>query len=838
MKISFFPIDIDLLVEDTASCILLFGRDEQGERLCIKYPFEPYLRVRLSTDHTASATKESLLAKLQEHATTLGFLRVDDEERILNGNRQKVHKIIVKTPDTIPQIRDLLNKLSIEFFEADILYVGRFLIDKEISCFKEYLVEGEETAPLARSRCILASTMEAGEKSYDERLKILALDIETYPDERKGTDNAILMAAFAGTATVDKKGNEETGKQEEHLFRRVITWKTVSPELDYVERVQGESELIERMKEIINDYDPDLIVGYSSDLFDFPFIAARAQKYKLKLDLGIDRSQLGFGRGRFSEARIKGIPHLDLYTLHKNILSQSLKTESLKLDEVAKELLGEGKKELNGHNILDLAPAWDHNDTSLLSSFCEYNLQDAEITYKLAAKLLPGLSEMVKIIGLPLFEVARFPMSQMVEWFLIKNASKEKILIPNKPSHDEIHNRSLRMLQGASVFEPTPGLYHDILLFDFRSLYPTIIASHNLAGESRQCSCCRLTGKRVPLEGPELWFCQKRKAFLPRMIEELITRRMRVKEIMKEQKTPFLEARQQALKLLANSFYGYLAFDISRWYSFEAANSTTAYARHYIKSSIQQMQDAGFKVIYSDTDSIFITLASENTGEQKHLTKEDALTVMRTINKQLPGLMELEFEGHYPTGIFVAAKEGKGGAKKRYALLDDHDRLTIKGFESIRRNTAAIAKIAQKKVLNIILKEQNPEKARSYILELLEKIKKHQLELVQFVIKTRLSRDLGAYESIGPHVQIAKKMQEAGVVIGPGSVISYVVCYGEGPIRDRAKLIEDARREEIDAEYYIHNQILPAVEKIFEALGHALREELESKERSTLKELF
>ena len=237
------------------------------------------------------------------------------------------------------------------------------------------------------------------------------------------------------------------------------------------------------------------------------------------------------------------------------------------------------------------------------------------------------------------------------------------------------------------------------------------------------------------------------------------------------------------------------------------------------------MQEAGFRVIYSDTDSIFLTL-----NEQQK--KEDALAVMEQLNRELPGLMELEFQGHYPAGIFVSTKDAVSGAKKRYALIDPYDRLTIKGFESIRRNTALIAKEAQQKVLTIILKEQNPTKAFTYIQDLIAKVQHAEIPVEKFVIRTRLSRELDHYEAIGPHVYIARRMREAGKSVGRGSVISYVIRKGSGIIRERAALVDTVSQNDIDSEYYINNQLLPAVEKIFEVLGYAVHDLGEKKEKT------
>ena len=314
------------------------------------------------------------------------------------------------------------------------------------------------------------------------------------------------------------------------------------------------------------------------------------------------------------------------------------------------------------------------------------------------------------------------------------------------------------------------------------------------------------------------------------MINELVERRLRVKQILKETKSTFLNARQLGLKLLAVSFWGYIGFSFSRWYSFDSAASITAYARHYIKKVIDKMQEEEFNVVYSDTDSVLLT-----TGKR---TKEDAIAVAKDINKDLPGIMELEFEGHFPAGIFVSTRDEKGGAKKRYALIDEKDNLIIKGFETVRRNTSQIAKKVQRKVLAIVLKEQNKDKAYKYVRQVIEKVRRKELELNNFIIKTQITKPIEDYDSIGPHVAVAKRMMNRGVTPLPGTVLQYIITTKGIKIRDRAREVRECTKEDIDPEYYIEKQIVPVVEKIFEVLGYTRDDLISLKEQSKLDSFF
>ncbi len=182
--------------------------------------------------------------------------------------------------------------------------------------------------------------------------------------------------------------------------------------------------------------------------------------------------------------------------------------------------------------------------------------------------------------------------------------------------------------------------------------------------------------------------------------------------------------------------------------------------------------------------------------------------------------MELEFEGIYPSGIFVGVKGAEYGAKKKYALIDDDDELTVKGFETVRSNWSPIAKDIQKKVLGIVLKEMDAEKAYEYVRKKIGRIKDKQIDVKEFAIRTQITKPIDEYEAIAPHVALAKRLIAKGVDLNPGDVVEYVIEKGKGRIGDRAQVIDESSVDTIDYDYYIKNQILPAVDKIFEVLGY------------------
>lgn len=805
VKLQFYPLDVRYNVVDDKPVMYLYGRTTDGTQICVRdEQFEPYFYVVPKATANLGEVKEQL-KKLEEEKAGVFYsvTRIETVKKNLKEKEQIALRVFVNLPKGVPVLKELVKEIKdIWPYEYDIRYHRRYLVDKGIIPMTLVDVEAEQVTEKSKVPVFNASSIvSAGIENTFEKSRILAVDIETYNPMGKTIlpeEHPILTIAVYGKD-----------------FEKIICWKRFKTENKAIEFVNSEVELLERFVQLVDEYKPDILTGYFSDGFDLPYIRTRAKKYKIKIDLGLDHTDLQIHGKTRTTAEIAGIVHVDIFRFIRQVVSRSLDTDSYSLDAVSAELLGDNK---HGVDLEQLAYVWD-NEPEKLGPYCEYNLHDSRLTYQLTEKILPNIIELVKIIGQPLYDVNRMSFSQLVEWFVIKQAASFNEIILNRPGFKQEKERRLKRMKGAFVYEPTPGLYNDIIVFDYRSLYPTIIASHNISIGTLNCRCCE--GKSVaPTDGTQqYWFCTKKKGFVSTIIEDLITRRSRIKELIKKKPDDqMLLARSEALKVLANSFYGYLAFSPARWYCFECGESTTAWGRHYIKKVIAAANEEKFRVLYSDTDSIFLQLEGRK--------KEDALRFMEKINLELPGLMELEDEGFYPAGLFVSVKKGESGAKKKYALLDDRGNVKIKGFETVRRNISVIAREMQKEVLNIILKEKDQEKAAVYVRDVISDLRQHKIPTEKVVIATQLKKDIADYETVGPHVAAAKKMAANGVPVGPGTMVKFVVTKGSGNIRDRVALPDDVKDNEYDAEYYINHQIIPNVERIFAALNKNIGDEV------------
>ncbi|MCD6226260.1 MAG: ribonuclease H-like domain-containing protein [Candidatus Aenigmarchaeota archaeon] len=803
MKLSVF--DIDYIIENNRGIIRLFCKDEKGNTiLALDKNFKSYFYVE--SDNLVT------LKKRIEKSNFKDISKLEIVNKIISGKSKKLLKIFVENPRLVYDIRDKIKhwKESKEEYEYTIPVRQRYVFDKKIEPMGWVEINGKEikNENYLVDKVIEINSLKPIEKDILSKTTNLAFDIET-------SDKKIIMISI-----VDNKG-----------FKKVLTTQQ-SKYPEYVEVLKDEKQMLQKFLEIIKQRDPDIILGYNTDNFDFQKIRERAEELKIDLKIGRDNSNIRFvRRGRFTSTKIRGRSHIDLFNFIDHILSPKMKTEVLTLDAVCQEMLGQGKEKIKWKDIKE---SWENKKD--LERITKYSLRDSELTLLLSEQLLPQIFALSKLTSLTPFDASRYTYSQLVEAYLSKNAVANNIIIPNRPKYDQIKQRQMKPIyKGGFVIEPEKGIHENIIVFDFRSLYPTIIITHNISPETLNCKCC----KQINLI-PESknYFCKKIKGFIPINLEHIIKKRMKIKEKMKNLKENSEEYKrlynmQYSLKIIANSTYGYFGYPGSRWYCYECASASAALGRYYIKKIIDIIKKENYQVIYGDTDSVFIKIP--NIPKDKLISK--AKELLKKINNQLPGIIELEFRGLYKAGIFVTIKGEKRGAKKRYALLDYDNNLEIRGFETVRRDWCDLAKNIQHEILRIILEDKKPEKAIELVRKTIDKIKSGKATIDELTIYTQLTMPLENYRQISPHVSVAKKMRKQGKPVGEGMIIEYIITKGSGSISERAEPIEDVKTK-YDPDYYINHQILPAAMRVFQALGIDEKQVLSGKLQANLGKWF
>ncbi|MCD6402814.1 MAG: hypothetical protein J7K98_00620 [Candidatus Aenigmarchaeota archaeon] len=816
MELELFLLDSDHTVDEGKTKVRLFCKDKSLRNVVvIVKDFPAYFYVEPAGD----------VKELKNKIESFDFgdagkvIGVEVVEKEFLGKPKELLKVYVDDYRNIMDIRNIVKEWEEvkEEYEYAISFYQRFLIDKQITPMGWIKVKGKEVKRSGYERVDLiveADEIKPLEKDDELELKTVAFDIEVVEEEEKET---IIMISV-----VSKD------------FKKVLTTEPLSKSVDFVEVLPTETAMIKRFMEIVNELDPDFIVGYNTDRFDMIKLRERCEELKIDFVLGRSKEKVKLvRRGRVSSARVKGRVHIDLYDFVEHILAPTLKTEVLSLDAVAQEIVGIGKLDVKWKEIEE---SWKEKKD--LERIAEYCLRDSEITYLLAEQLLPQIIAISRLTGLIPFDASRYTYSQLDEHYLMRKAVASNILIPNRPKTEEIQKRRmLPVYKGAIVIEPKKGIHPDIIVFDFRSLYPTIIVTHNVSPDTINCD--HEECKKNKPEDVDVYFCMKRTGFIPKNLKEIIQKRTEIKKRMKSLDKNSLEYRrlynmQYALKIIANSTYGYMGYVGARWFCYKCAEATAAWGRHYIKKIIAIAKSEGCEIIYGDTDSIFIRIP--NIPKEKLLSRASQL--LEKINSSLPGIIELEFRGLYEGGIFVTVKGEKRGAKKRYALIDEKGNLEIRGFETVRRDWCDLAKWLQHEVLRIILQERDPKKAVEVVRKTIQRVKEGKATKDELTIYTQLTMPLSQYKAMGPHVKTAMKMKQRGRPVGEGMIIRYIIVKGSGSISDRAEPADDVEEGDYDPDYYINHQILPAAMRVLKAIGYTEQDVLSGKIQKSLDAWF
>jgi DNA polymerase elongation subunit (family B) len=776
----------------------------------------------------ASLTEDAIeeqIDKLKEKASQIYIQTKDRTTRVTNielhdkkflGKDVKALKIFATN---YKDLKDIASKLDDEIvFKRrghDLGFQTHYIIEKDLAPLNTYQIETEEI----------------DEEDYDE----IATTLEVKKVLKLSTVNSKLSTEFVPrTLAFDIETDSLTPEKGEMTmvslvaddYKKVISWKKDdnTEVADYVEIANNEKDLIEKLVKSVKEYSPDFLIGYNTDGFDLPFIKRRAQIVKAKCDLSLDRSNIKIQKGIPPTGKLSGLAHLDLYRFVKTAYAQYMQSETLSLNDVAKEFLGATKTGFQLDHSSNLDGKWNE--------FYEYCIQDSQLVLDLFKKFWPDLYEFTKVVKEPTFNVSRNGLAKQLEGFILHNLKRFNEIPERRPSQRELGSRlQMGTVEGAFVYEPTPGLYENIAMFDFTSMHTSIIITHNIGKETlTEKTEGTFASPEIDMYGKKKQFYfSKEPGFFPTLLKEIFEKRKQHKEEYNKNPTPMNKARSNAFKVLSASAHGYIGFNGARYFSWEASSAILAFVRHFNQETIQKIKDAGHNVIYGDTDSVAFTKEGKSDEEIKAL--------LNKLNSELPGVMHLESEGSFQRGLWVTTRNGDVGAKKKYALRREDGTVKIRGFETVRRDWCKLARSNQDKVLRLTLVDGDEKRALDFVKENIKKIKAGTVEKNQLTIKTKLKKPLSEYKAIGPHVIAAKKMIEKGEDVGEGTLVEYYIGEGQGKlVREKATLLDE--NKPYDKTYYLEKQILPSVEQIFNVFDVNIKEVIDGKKQESLNKWF
>ncbi|KAE7998367.1 hypothetical protein FH972_002919 [Carpinus fangiana] len=819
-----------------AAIIRIFGVTREGHSVCCNvHGFEPYFYISCPPGmgpDDISRFHQILEARMREVNRNgkvpkyVCRIELVQKRSVMYYQQQTSHpflKIVVALPTMVTSCRGILDRgiqmdgfgvKSFITYESNVLFALRFMIDRNIvgGNWIEVLAGKYKKTSKNLSYCQLEfdclyseliSHAPEGEFSKMAPFRILSFDIECAG--RKGhfpepTHDPVIQVANLVTLQ----------GEDQPFIRNVMTLKSCSPIVGVdVMSFDTEREVLLAWRDFIREVDPDIIIGYNICKFDLPYLIERAET------LGIAEFPI-LGRVRNSRVRVKdttfssrqmgtreskevtveGRVQFDLL----QVMQRDYKLSSYSLNSVSAHFLSEQKEDVHHSIISDL----QNGNAETRRRLAVYCLKDAYLPQRLLDKLMfiYNYVEMARVTGVPISFLLSRGQSIKVLSQLLRKAKQRDLVIPNVKQAGSEQGT----YEGATVLEARAGFYEKpIATLDFASLYPSIMMAYNL------CYCTLVTPEDVrklnlPPElvnktpsGETFVKSNLQKGILPEILEELITARKRAKADLKEAKDPLekavLDGRQLALKISANSVYGFTGATVGQLPCLEISSSVTSYGRQMIEHTKKLVEDK-FTMI----------------GGYEHNVEP----------------IKLEFEKVYYPYLLIS--------KKRYAGLlwtnpEKFDKMDTKGIETVRRDNCLLVKNLVTECLHKILIDQDVPGAVQYVKNTISDLLMNRMDLSLLVITKGLTKTGDDYEVKAAHVELAERMRKRDAATAPnvGDRVPYVIVKAAKGAKAYEKSEDPIYVLEnnipIDPQYYLENQISKPLLRIFEPiLKNASRE--------------
>jgi DNA polymerase-2 len=740
-------------VQNDVPVVRIFGRLEDGGAFLVEDDrFRPYFFV-----------PDAGLAPLAKEPG------VDVEKSdLVDLAGRRVHKVTARLPGEVPALRDRLAARGVVALEADVRFPYRYLIDRGIRAGVE--IEGEPTE--ARGGLVRFRNPELRPADCTPQLRILSLDLETTPDA-----SGILSAALAGCDTEE-------------------VWLLAGREVPGAHVRGDERTLLRDLLERIRALDPDVLVGWNVVDFDLRVLLKRCEARRVPGDLGRLRGTTrllqdpGFTRQWRADVPgrvvIDGIP----------LVRDAMRLEDYRLETVARAVLDRGK--LIDQEAPDAAAEIQRLHREDPAALAAYNLEDARLVLEILEKegLLALTIERSRLSGMPLDRVGA------------SVASFDRLYLPVLRACGRVaptvdRERADVLVKGGALLEPQPGLYRRVAVFDFKSLYPSLIRTfaldplaHALADEDG-------------IEAPNGARFARSGALLPGIVEGFMASR----EAAKARGDRHAD---QAIKIMMNAMFGVLGTPSCRFFDPAIANAITGFGQQTLHWTADAFEAAGVRVLYGDTDSVFVQLRDEGDAPET-LRGDIEARIAARIEREYgvePRLV-LELERVFDRLFLPRVRGGRGGSKKRYAgwLERDGGQLVIVGLEAVRRDWPRVAKRLQEGMFERLFRD---EEVLPYVRAVTEQVRAGELDAELVYVKRIRKGSADHYKGAAPpHVQAARKGGQFG-----GGIVRYVITdTGPEPVLPGRRLPKN-----LDRGHYVERVLRPVADAILPELGQSFDE--------------
>ena len=812
-------------VKDLEEGMLASASYDGDERLAIlKFYDEKSGRFWIWEDNTGhrpycyTRLPKEELVQVEARKDVLGIVE-EEKLDLLNDTKVKLRKIVTTDPLAIGGGNDSIRDM-IKAWEADIKYYENFAYDRGLRMGTYYRVSHGDVIPLTHEvpGKVNRSLEEVTRRNPSEfqpylrdwaellseplaNFRRVALDIEVdneegrLPDVENPRQPVIAVSFFNDEEKLVYllKGDRDDGGLDSSTF----SYRVFSDETDLLRAVFSK----------MMSY--PVIITFNGDDFDLRYLQHRAEA------LGIREEEDPIQLERVAASLKHGI-HIDLYQFFRNrsiqVYAFGNKYTEHTLNGVAEALLGKSKIEFQGE-IGDLP----------LAELGRYCLNDSTLTYEFTSMMGSVVMKLLQVISrigkMPMNDVSRLGVSNWIRSLLFFEHRKIGALIPRQDELAEKGGASSQAIikgkkyKGGFVIEPKPGVYFDVSVLDFASLYPSLIKVHNLSYETVNCPHRECKSNSIP--DTTSWVCTKRKGIVSLVTGSLRDLRVAHYKPLTRDATLSKEDRElynivsQGLKVFLNASYGVLGFETFAFYCLPVAEATAALGRDAITRTIGKCNELGIKVLYGDTDSTYL----------QNPSKQQIEIVTRWTQNELG--IELDLDKVYRYVAFSSRK-------KNYFGVFPDGTVDIKGLTGKKSQTPEYLKKTFYDTLEILSSVKTPqdfERARVDTKNLLTKmitdIKGKKVPVQDLAFTVMMGKPTGKYNGTTPqHVRAAMQLEEKGKEIKAGEIIAYVKTKSPPYV----KPAELARPDEIDADKYIEyahsmfDQLLDALDFSFDEI--------------------
>ncbi len=531
-------------------------------------------------------------------------------------------------------------------------------------------------------------------------------------------------------------------------------------------------EVLQSVNWHLYNYDPDIIISSRGDATLFPILVQTSERYKIPLLFNRDQSQGYFTTKERSYWTYGQVIHRD--------------------------------------GAFMLAGRWH---------------MDAENSFIMGESDIEGVIELARLTQLPMQKQSRAAIGTGLASMQMSYAYRNNILIPAEKKEGEDFKTADELLlsdRGGLIFMPELGYHENVAELDFASMYPSLMEIHNISPETINCRCCH--NSKVPELGYTI--CEKRRGIVPITLKPVLEKRAYYKAQKKAATTlaehEKYDRRQNALKWMLVTCFGYLGYKNARFGRIEAHESVNAFSREALLTAKEIAEANGYHLVHAIIDCLWL--------KKSGATRKDYEKLSQQI-KDVVGV-NISLEGIYNWILFPSSKLDPGiPAAQKYVGWYDHGEIKMRGIETRRKDSPPYVKKMQARLLEILSTAKSIEEVHGLVPELLREagfylrqLRDGNIDPSELVLRRRVQKDASEYSNNNVNAMVVRELAQFGVNIQAGEVIEYVIVDRTGK-RDPQKaksLLTYQHEDGYDIEKYTE-LLLKAVETLLSPFGYDLK---------------